>query len=157
MFICIVMASFLSFLQQPIHLLIAILAAISASILFVFLCSLDYWTMFIIILRFLVGLFLLFIYLVSLTGSKTTPAIFNSSGPFFFYMLLTFSIIYITVTTGFRHFSNLNNSLSSNSWYEWLYQTNNEILYISILFFAFIVIIVFFFTKKNKKIIKKSF
>lgn len=147
---------FLSETSDFMLLLLATIAIISVVVLFGFLSILDYWFSFIIILSFLVGLFLLFIYLVSLRKKRDA----FKNGNIFTLEKISITIFFrILLLTRIAIYRNFNRSMLYSNGIakqelEWILEENSPIIIISMLVFSFFIIFLFFFMKKNKKMMK---
>lgn len=136
--------------KNPHVLLIIILFTIVLWIFCIFIFSLNYWLRIIFFISFLVGLFLLFTYIISFLTKENSffPSLLIK---FLFIFLLYF---YIVNKILFNKIS-LNNTNILEIYY-WIFNSKIEIIFFVALRFTVIVILIFIFVKINKKNIKSS-
>lgn len=153
--VCLIRGAVIIIVKNNMRILLTTMLIMLNIIVISFLKVMDYWCAYLILLSFLVGLFLLFVYIVSLDSFKVR----ETGTPFYtsFSTLLMFFLLNFTwINSHYLEISVVQEKTLSQKNMNWLYMDSNEIIIISIILFSFFIIFLFFFMKKNKKIIKSS-
>lgn len=144
---------FFLFLENAFILLMTLLFNIFFFIVFFFINSINYWNTFLYFISFLVGLFLLFAYIVSFSSKNSNlRSSITIKKNFFFFILL--SLIFI-LFFNFNHIETVKN-FNSNEMFYWIYTESLEIINVSLIIFVLLVTIIFWLIKITKKSIKSS-